>query len=92
MVGQKELILEVAVIQLNDLHNFDVVAGAKQVGVVPEIPFSDGSIDFLDELSTVLRKSAESKIYPDLMAFSFWCRRGNINKLKREHRDGNQRL
>ena len=92
MAEQKKLRLGVAVIQLSDLHKIDVVAGSKQVNIIPDIPFNDMSIDFLDELSNVLRKSADSKIYADLMAFSFWCRRGNINKLKREHRDGNQRL
>ena len=79
-------------IQLSDLNNFDVVAGTKQVRIIPEIPFNDDSIDFLDELSIVLRKSAESKIYPDLMAFSFWCRKGNINKLKRKQHNRNQRI
>ena len=92
MDEQKKLRLGVAVIQLSDLHKIDVVAGAKHVNIITDIPFNDMSIDFLDELSNVLRKSAESKIYSDLMAFSFWCRRGNINKLKREHRDGHQRL
>ena len=92
MAEQKKLRLGVAVIQLSDLHKIDVVAGSKHVNIIPHIPFSDMSIDFLDELSNVLRKSADSKIYADLMAFSFWCRRGNINKLKRKHHDGNQRL
>ena len=92
MAEQKKLRLGVAVIQLSDLHNFDVVAGAKQVSNVPGIPFSDDSIDFLDELSSVLRKSAESKIYSDLVAFSFWCRKGNINSLKRKQYNRNKRL
>ena len=92
MDKQKKLKLEVAVIQLSDIHKMDVVAGSKNMNILPDIPFNDMSIDFLDELSNVIRKSAESKIYSDLMAFSFWCRRGNINKLKHEHRDGAQRL
>jgi len=77
---------------LNDLHKIDVVSGAKHVNILPDIPFNGMSIDFLDELSNVLRKSAESKIFRDLMAFSFWCRKSNINKLKRKQRDRNQRL
>ena len=92
MDEQKKLRLGVAVIQLSDLHKIDVVAGAKHVNIIPHIPFSDMSIDFLDELSHVLRKSAESKIFADLMAFSFWCRKGNINKMKRENLKINQRL
>ena len=73
MDEQKKLRLGVAVIRLSDLHQIDVVAGTKYVKILPDIPFNDMSIDFLDELSNVLRKSAESKIYSDLMAFSFWC-------------------
>ena len=92
MVERKKLKLGVVVIQLNDLQKVDVVAGTRHVNIVPDIPFSDISIYFLDELSNVLRKSAESKIYADLMAFSFWCRKSNINKLKREQRDRKQRL
>ena len=92
MAEQKKLRLGVAVIQLSDLQGIDVVTGTRHINIVPDMPFNNMSIDFLDELSNVLRKSADSKIYSDLMAFSFWCRRGNINKLKREHRDGAQRL
>ncbi len=92
MVEWKRLKLGVVVIQLNDLQKVDVVAGTRHVNIVPDIPFSAISIYFLDELSNVLRKSAESKIYADLMAFSFWCRKGNINKLKRDQDGKNQRI
>jgi hypothetical protein len=80
------------VIQLSDFHQIDVVAGAKHINIVPSKPFSEMSIDFLDKLSKIIRESTESKIYGDLMVFSFWCRKGNINKLKRNQRDRNQRL
>ena len=92
MVEQKKLKLGVVVIQLNDIQKVEVVAGTRHVNIVPDIPFSDISINFLDELSNVLRKSAESKIYADLMAFSFWCRKGNINKLKHDQDGKNQRI
>ena len=92
MVERKKLKLGVVVIQLNDLQKVDVVAGTRHVNIVPDIPFSDISIYFLDELSNVLRKSAESKIYSDLVAFSFWCRKGNINSLKRKQYNRNKRL
>ena len=49
MDEQKELRLGVAVIQLSDLKNVDVVAGATHVNIAPDIPFSDISIYFLDE-------------------------------------------
>ena len=91
MVEQKKPRLGDAVMQLSDLKEVDVVVGTRHIDIVPDIPFSDISIYFLDELSNILRKSAESKIYADLMVFSFWCRKGNINNLKREQHDRKQR-
>ena len=49
MVERKKLKLGVVVIQLNDLQKVDVVAGTRHVNIVPDIPFSDISIYFLDE-------------------------------------------
>jgi len=77
---------------LSSLPKINVVAGGMEMGIEPDIPFSDISIIFLDELSKILRESAESKVFADLMAFSFWCRKSHINKLKLEQRDRNQRL
>ncbi len=37
-------------------------------------------------------KRQESKTYPDIMAFAFWCRKANINKIKRRFEDGLFRL
>ena len=70
MVEQKKLILGVAVIQLSDLKKVDVVAGSSNVNITPEIPFSEMSVDFLEELSNVLRKSAESKIRQFVVFYS----------------------
>jgi len=92
MDEQKKLRSEVAVIQLGDFKQLDVVSGTKKLNVIPDKPFSDISLYFLDELSNVLRKSAEAKIYSDLMAFSFWCRKSNLKKLKHKQHDINQRL
>ena len=79
-------------IRLSELEDVDIVAGTSYIKIVPDRLFSDMSILFLEELSHVIRDSAESKIYSDLMAFSFWCRKGNINKLKREYSDINKRI
>ncbi len=92
MDEQKKLRLEVVVIQLGDIKQLEVISGTKKLDTIPDKPFSDVSLNFLDELSNVLRKSAEAKIYSDLMAFSFWCRKSNVNKLKNKQGDINQRL
>ena len=79
-------------IQLDDLNQLNVVSGTKKLNVIADKPFSDLSLNFLDDLSNILRKSAEAKIYSDLMAFSFWCRKSNLKKLKNKQHDINQRL
>ena len=62
MVERKKLKLGVVVIQLNSLDGVQLVAGTSSVHISPEIPFSDIAIDYLNNLSNVLRKSKE---YPN---------------------------
>ena len=79
-------------IHLNNFDNLNIVAGTKHVNNLPEVPFNDISISFLSELSNVIRKSPEATIYPDLMAFSFWCRKGNLIKFKKNQSNIDRRL
>ena len=92
MAVRKEPRFVVAVIQLNKFNNVHIVAGSKHVKNVPEIPFKDVPLAFLSELSNAIRKSASVKNFPDLMAFSFWCRKGHLEKLKMEQANLERRL
>ncbi len=56
--------------------------GTENVVICPMRPYSDLAIEFLDELSVLLRKSVKPGEYPDIISLAFWCRRGNILKLK----------
>lgn len=56
--------------------------GTEDVVICPMKPYSDLVIDFLDELSSELRKSVKPGEYPDIISLAFWCRKGNILKLK----------
>ena len=49
-------------------------------------PFLEIAIDFLDILSKKLLKNPESRLYPDLITFSFYCRKANILKLKNNNK------
>jgi hypothetical protein len=49
----------------------------------PLCPYDDNVCGFLDDLSKQLRFDAEAKKYPDILTFAFWCRKGNILKLKK---------
>jgi hypothetical protein len=47
--------------------------------------FSDITIDFLSAISNHLLKIPEVRNYPDVATFAFYCRRANINMLKKSY-------
>jgi len=47
-------------------------------------PFSDDAVEFLNALSQELTKDANIRNYPDVATFAFYCRKGNILKLKEQ--------
>lgn len=51
----------------------------------PDVPFSDEVIEFLNILSGALLKDIESRLYPDVITFAFFCRKANLQKLKGEY-------
>lgn len=51
----------------------------------PDGLFSDEVILFLNALSASLLKDRESRIYPDVVTFAFFCRKGNLLKLKEQY-------
>lgn len=53
------------------------------------VPFDDKIMAFLHELSKLILKDNETKLFPDVATFAFFCRKGNLNKLKKEFLDKN---
>ena len=51
--------------------------------------FSHDTIDFLSEISNCLLKDIEVRYYPDVATFAFFCRRANINVLKKNYFEDN---
>ena len=51
----------------------------------PLVPFADEVIEELDALSKTLMKDPLSRQYPDVVTFAFFCRRGNLLKLKEQY-------
>lgn len=64
-----------------------VYAGTGDMDIRPLKVYAEVVCDFLQELSTVLRKSPEAASYSDVKTFAFWCRKSNVQKLKREFED-----
>lgn len=59
----------------------------------PDIPFSDKILEFLSALSNSLLRDPQSRLYPDVSTFAFFCRKANLKKFKNEYiRDGEIRL
>ena len=48
----------------------------------PLVPFDDEVIEELDTLSKALMKDSASRQFPDVVTFAFFCRRGNLMKLR----------
>ncbi len=59
----------------------------------PDTPFSEDVVEYLNALSSSLMKDKESRMYPDVMTFAFFCRKGHLLQLKEEYcKGGNLRL
>ena len=50
----------------------------------PLVPFAEEVIEELDALSKALMHDPQSRLYPDVVTFAFFCRRGNLMKLKEQ--------
>ncbi len=56
-------------------------------------PFAENAIAFLHALSLALKNDPETRRYPDVATFAFFCRRANLIQLKRKYYTGkNPRL
>lgn len=62
--------------------SLQILAGVEEVSKPVLAPYDEHICGFLNDWSVLLRNDVEAKTYPDVMTFSFWCRKGNILKLK----------
>ncbi len=70
----------------------EVVDWEKFSACRPDVPFSDGVVEFLNALSGAVLKDAACRSYPDVVTFAFFCRKSNILKLREQYIDGALRL
>lgn len=49
-------------------------------------PFSSEVVSFLHALSQMLLANQEARAYPDVVTFGFFCRKGNIERLKETYK------
>jgi hypothetical protein len=72
--------------------NITYLVGGKKFADRPLTPFHELPCAFLHALSSRLREDKAAQQYPDVLTFSFWCRNGNISRLRDEFNDGRYRL
>jgi len=77
---------------MNEYDNVTYLAGDRIVAARPFAPYNELLCEFLNGLSIELRSCGQLAVYPDIMAFAFWCRKANIAKLKADFEDGKARL
>lgn len=77
---------------LKQNNNIEYLVGEGNISNTPIQPYNKIVCNFLNELSIALRNHKQIKEYPDVMAFAFWCRKANINKLISEFKEDRARL
>lgn len=74
------------------MNGVEYLAGRQEVSNEPLAVYSDEVLSFLSDLSGKLLHDPQTRAYPDVTAFAFWCRKGNLQKLKEGCTDGENRL
>lgn len=69
-----------------EINNIEWLVGSiETLSEKPVVPFDETVIEELDALSKALMKDPASRQYPDVVTFAFFCRRGNLLKLKEQY-------
>jgi hypothetical protein len=74
------------------MNNVKYLIGSEIVNNLPMRPFDDMLCTFTSALSEKLMYDTTAKKYPDVIAFAFWARKGNIIKLKERYKEYTDRL
>lgn len=58
----------------------------------PDVPFSDEVLNYLNALSSSILRYPQSRQYPDVITFAFFCRKANLLRMKDEYQSAKLRL
>ena len=68
---------------MKEINNIEWLHGSMEaLAERPLVPFAEEVIEGLDVLSKALMHDPQSRLYPDVVTFAFFCRRGNLMKLR----------
>ncbi len=79
-------------VKLPEDERLTYILGSSCLNLSPLQAYDPLLCGFLNELSKTLRNSSDVTAYPDVVAFAYWCRKGNIELLRRKFEDGKVRL
>ena len=74
------------------MKDVNYIIGSKDILNTPLPVYSDEAISFAGDLSAAVLKAEGIRRYPDVVSFAFWCRKGNIEKLKADFGEVGDRL
>jgi len=72
-------------------HKINFLLNKKYLCVTNEV-FDEKICSFISELSKSILKIKETRLYPDLVSFAYWCRSSNLNKYRTKYKDNNLRI
>ena len=76
----------------NKKKDIKLIIGNIDIDVKPLVPFNNLACEFLSELSKSLIKDKIAKKFPDIISFAFWCRKSNIDSIKKKSVNSELRL
>lgn len=62
-----------------------IIAWEEYQKYTPLSPFADEVVEYLNALSASLLKDRESRVYPDVITFAFFCRKANLLAQKEKY-------
>lgn len=78
--------LEAAVMHIKHLDDLSFIIGTPDVFSSDRtVPFDSLVIDFLHDLSQLVLSDVQAKKFPDLITFSFFCRKANIKQIQSQY-------
>tara|TARA_Y100000590_G_scaffold470645_1_gene667340 strand:- start:9501 stop:10691 length:1191 start_codon:yes stop_codon:yes gene_type:complete len=77
---------------ITNMRKIEYLVGNGSISRESFIPYSKEICNFISDLSNELNLNSLSRKYPDIKTFSFWCRKKNIESLKKNYFSEKTRL
>ncbi len=72
-------------IRMSKNKEYTCLCGQEATVIRPLMPFDPLVVSFLSEVSATLLKTPRAKAFPDVITFAFFCRKANLEQLKKPY-------